>query len=207
MATERPPPRLEAIILAAGAGSRFGGGKLTEPWRGGRLIDGALSAAFAAHVWRVVVVTGADIGVGEAAKEFSLRPGPAYRPMLKIVHAADHALGMSASLRCGAAAIDPSTGGVFVFLGDMPHAPVDTLEMMTVRLADGAVAVAPMWEGRRGHPVLFGRSLFPDLLKLEGDQGARTLLRGLGDRLALVPASSSGVLIDVDARADLDALR
>ena len=205
MKTERPPPRLDAIVLAAGSGSRFGGGKLTAPWRGGRLIDGALTAAFAAHVERVIVVTGADHGVADAANDF-MRRGAASRPRLAVVHADDHALGMSASLRAGVSHLGADTEGVFVFLGDMPLAPTDTLEAMIVRLANGAVAVAPIWRGQRGHPVLFGRSLFPALLRLKGDEGARGLLRNLGDRLSLVPASSSGVLLDVDAPGDLDAL-
>ena len=62
MTTERPPPQLSAIVLAAGFGTRFGGGKLTAPWRGGRLIDGAVTCARAARVDQVVVVTGADPG-------------------------------------------------------------------------------------------------------------------------------------------------
>ncbi len=203
MTTERPPPRLEAIILAAGSGSRFGGGKLTAPWRGGRLIDGALAAAFAAHTDRVIVVTGADPDVAEAASAFA-RLADFRR--LEIVHADDHALGMSASLRAGVSHLRPATEGVFLFLGDMPLAPADTLETMIVRLANGAVAVAPSWEGQRGHPVLFGRSLFPQLMRLRGDEGARGILKGLGERLSLVAASSAGVLLDVDAPGDLDAL-
>ena len=62
---------LEAIVLAGGAGARFGGDKLTAPWRGGVLIDGALGAAFAAPVRSVTVVTGADANGGAAAAAVS----------------------------------------------------------------------------------------------------------------------------------------
>ena len=161
MVTERPPPQLSAIVLAAGSGSRFGGGKLMAPWRGGRLIDGALTCAFAAHVGEVVVVTGADRGVEAAAHDFVNRLG--LRPRLKTVYAEDHALGLSASIRTGVAAVRRDVEGVFVFLGDMPLIPPDTIDRMTVRLANGAVAAAPTLGGKRGHPVLFGRSLFPRL--------------------------------------------
>ena len=54
---------LDAVVLAAGAAARFGGGKLLAPWRGGLLIEAALDAAFAAPVRSVVLVTGADPGV------------------------------------------------------------------------------------------------------------------------------------------------
>ncbi|HEX2817198.1 MAG TPA: NTP transferase domain-containing protein, partial [Phenylobacterium sp.] len=69
MATEAAArPALEAVILAAGSGSRFGGGKLTALWRGGVFLDGALAAAFEAPVRSVSVVTGADPKVGSAAQ-------------------------------------------------------------------------------------------------------------------------------------------
>ena len=136
--------------------------------------------------------------------EFASRAGA--RPPIRTVHAADHRLGLSASLRAGLAAVQGDSDGVFVFLGDMPLIPQETTDTMIVRLANGAVAVAPTWDGQRGHPVLFDRSLFSVLMRLQGDEGARDLLRGLGDRLSLVAASGPGVLLDVDAPGDLDAL-
>ena len=108
-------------MLAAGAGRRFGGGKLTSPWRGGRLIDGALAAAFAAPVHRIVVVTGSDPALDGAARVFAEAQGEAGR--LFVIHAADHALGLSASLRAGLSVIDAGARGAFVFLGDMPLVP------------------------------------------------------------------------------------
>jgi molybdenum cofactor cytidylyltransferase len=67
----------------------------------------------------------------------------------------------------------------------------------------GAVAAAPVHAGRRGHPVLFSAELIPALKSLSGDEGARSVRAGLGDRLALVPADDPGVLIDVDRPEDL----
>ncbi len=196
MATEAGPTlRLDAIVLAAGSGARFGGRKLTAPWRGGRLIDGALAAALAAPVREVVVVTGADAGVVGHATE-----------RVRWVRARDHRDGMAASLKAGVAALSADCEGVFVFLGDMPLVPPDVPPALAEALARGALAAAPAFEGRRGHPVLFGRSLFPALARLEGDEGAREVLRGLGDGLAIVATSDPGVLIDVDAPGDLDAL-
>jgi molybdenum cofactor cytidylyltransferase len=198
MATEAAEAlRLDAVVLAAGFGARFGGRKLTAPWRGGRLIDGALAAALAAPVREVVVVTGADAGVAD-------RLGEGER--VRLVHAPDHPDGMAASLKAGVAALSADCEGVFVFLGDMPLIPPDVPPALAAALARGARAAAPAFEGRRGHPVLFGRSLFPALARLEGDEGAREVLRGLGADLAIVPTSDPGVLIDVDAPGDLDAL-
>jgi molybdenum cofactor cytidylyltransferase len=194
-------PRLEAIVLAGGAGTRFGGGKLLAPWRDGRLIDGALGAAFAAPVTRVVLVTGADPGVGEVARTWARAQGQ--EPRLRHVHAHDHAEGMGASLRTGVAALADDTQGAFVFLADMPAIPHDVAARLARELESGALAAAPRFQGRRGHPALFARALFPDLLHASGDAGARGIFQRLGERLALVDVDAPGVLIDVDTRDDL----
>jgi molybdenum cofactor cytidylyltransferase len=188
-------------VLAAGAGARFGGRKLTAPWRGGRLIDGALAAAFAAPARTVTVVIGADPAVRDAAVAFAAAQGEAGR--LRVVEAADHAEGMGASLRAGVGALPRDCGGAFVFLGDMPLIPPDLAFALAERLTPGVMAAAPMFEGRRGHPVLFARALLPALAGATGDEGARAVLSGLGARLALVPVSDAGVLVDVDRPGDL----
>jgi molybdenum cofactor cytidylyltransferase len=196
--------RLEAIVLAGGAGARFGGGKLTAPWRGGALIDGALAAAFAAPVRSVVVVTGADAGVEPAAQALAERLGQSGR--LRIVHCPEHAEGMGATLRAGVAALPPDAAAVYVFLGDMPLIPPAILPLLADAVAGGAPAAAPVFEGQRGHPVLFSAALLPELAKSKGDEGARQVLRGLGDRLALPESKDRGVLVDIDRPGDIDAM-
>ncbi len=190
------PLVLDAIVLAGGAGKRFGGGKLLAPWREGLLIEAALDAAFAAPVRSVILVTGADDGVMPVALEYALREGEATR--LKIVHAHDHAEGMGASLRAGVTALPADCGGVFVFLGDMPKVPANVPALLAVALRKGAPAAVPIFGGRRGHPVLFGASLFGDLRGVAGDEGARSVLKRLGAAVAEVPAPSNGILFDVD---------
>jgi molybdenum cofactor cytidylyltransferase len=195
---------LEAIVLAAGAGSRFGGGKLLAPWGEGVLLDGALASAFASPARSVSLVWGADPAVADAARAFADRTGNAGR--LRLVHAPRHAEGLSASLAAGVAALPADGEGVFIFLGDMPRIPAELAEPMAEALAGGASAVAPVFEGRRGHPVLFGAPLWAALLGLAGDHGAGPLLRTLGERLLLIPAPDDGVLYDVDRPEDLAAL-
>jgi molybdenum cofactor cytidylyltransferase len=190
---------LEAIVLAAGAGARFGGAKLTSRWRGGLLIDGALAVAFAAPVSGVTVVTGADPLVAPAARAFAAARNQTDR--LRLVHAADHALGMAASLRAGIASLPLDAAGAFLLLGDMPRVPASILPNLAAALAAGADAAAPVFGGQRGHPVLFGRVVFGDLAGLKGDQGAREILSRLGDRLTLMETDDPGVLFDIDTRA------
>lgn len=193
----------EAIVLAAGAGTRFGGGKLLAPYGDGVLLEGALRAAFAAPVRGVTVVTGSDPSrVGAAVMAYARQAGQYER--LRIVHAVDHAEGMGASLRHGAAALPADTEAVFVFLGDMPRIPVSVLELLAQAVRDGAPAAAATFGGKRGHPAVIGAALIPQLLTLQGDAGARAVLQGLGDQLVLVQASDDGVLFDVDKPADLE---
>lgn len=189
----------EAIVLAAGAGSRFGGGKLLAPFAGGVLLHGALAAAFAAPVRTVIVVTGVD---GEAVSA-AVRACPAVDGRLRLVHAEDHAEGMGASLRRAAAELGPDCAGAFVFLGDMPRIPQAVFAPLIEAVGAGAPAAAPVFGGQRGHPALIGAALLPNLLTLQGDAGARAILKGLGDRLARVEAPDDGVLFDVDERGDL----
>lgn len=191
---------LEAVVLAAGAARRFGGGKLTAPWRDGVLLDGALAAAFAAPVRSVTVVTGTDAeAVGAAAQAYADRSGQAAR--LRIVHAGDHAEGMAASLRAAIASLPADAAGAFVFLGDMPTVPAAVLGPLAAQLAAGSLAASPVFAGQRGHPAVFAAALFPELLALTGDQGARKVLERAGP--AQVEAPDDGVLFDVDERGDL----
>lgn len=193
---------LEAVVLAAGAGARFGGGKLMTPLSGsGVLLDGALAAAFAAPVRTVSVVWGADERIPAAAERFAGEIGAADR--LRTVRAERCAEGLAWSLKAGIASLPADAAGAFVFLGDMPRVPRAAAHDLARAVADGALAAAPTFEGRRGHPVLFAAALFLQLMALDGDRGAAGVLAGLGPALALVPAEDDGVLFDVDWPADL----
>jgi molybdenum cofactor cytidylyltransferase len=177
--------RWAAIVLAAGAGRRFGGHKLVATFEGRPLIAGALDAAFAAPVGRVILTTDGDLDLA------------------RIVVTTDAAEGMGASLRTAVAALPADTDGAFVFLGDMPRIPPGLAQTLAEAMRPGVELAAPRFEGRRGHPVLFGRACFPALLALTGDVGAREVLAEADERLVMVDSPDAGVLFDVDRREDL----
>ena len=190
------PIALSALILGAGQSRRFGGGKLRASWKGRPLILWALEAALAAPVTEVILVWGGDPLI------LPLLPPD---PRLKIVHCEDHLQGMGTSLAAGLRAIDPTSAGVYVFLGDMPRVPAALTFAMAKALEGQVKAVAPEYDGQRGHPVLLSAVLFPKLLTLNGDQGAGVVLKDLGEGLTLVPAPDDGCLFDIDRPDDLDA--
>ena len=189
---------LEAIVLAAGSGRRFGGAKLTSPRGDGVLLDGALAAAFASPARAVTVVWGADPAVLEAASRYADRSGQTAR--LHLVRNAQHEEGMGASLRTGVASLPPDAAGAFVFLGDMPRIPHDVAPKLARALAAGSRAAAPVHGEQRGHPALFSAELFPALLSLAGDRGAGWLLSAMTHGLTLIPTDDDGVLFDVDEK-------
>lgn len=193
--TQSDTGALDAIVLAAGRGARFGGGKLLAPLHGRPLIAGALRTVLAAPVREILVAVGEDAALREAIQ--------AQSPRLVLVPVADAAEGMGASLRTAAGQVPDDAAGVLVFLGDMPAIDPATAARLVQALDRPDRIAAPAFEGRRGHPVLFGASWLPALRRLSGDAGARAILQQAGQRLALVPVGDPGVLWDVDRPEDL----
>lgn len=189
---------LSAIILAAGQSRRFGGGKLRALWNGRPMIVLALEAALSAPVREVILVWGGDP---------LILPLLTPDPRLKILYCEDHLSGMGASLAAGLGALDASSAGTYVFLGDMPRVPRALIpDMAKIMASNRSIqAVAPQFEGQRGHPVLLSASLFPKLMALNGDQGAGAVLKDLGESLILLPAPDDGCLFDIDRPDDLDS--
>lgn len=183
-----------ALILAGGAGQRFGGGKLLAPLAGQPVIRRTAEAVAAAGFVDLLVITGADDGGVRAALDGI---------DCRIVHAADWADGMSATLRAGVAAIAPDAPGVCVFLGDMPLVPMHLCAALTEAAEAAGYAARPRVAGKPGHPVAFARAACADLLALKGDQGATALLKQRPGAVAYLDTEDAGAIADIDFPADL----
>ena len=208
--TARPQPRQErdlprapkvaAVVLAAGRSTRMGGpNKLLEAVQGRPLVRHAVEAALAGGLSEVVVVTGHQ----RAAVEAALSGLP-----VRFVPNPNFAEGLSTSLRAGLEALPPSVDGALVLLGDMPLVRPALLARLVAAFdpAGGAHVVAPVRDGRRGNPVLWGRRFFAALCAIEGDAGGRHLLAEQSDAAREVEADD-GALIDVDTPEALAAVR
>jgi molybdenum cofactor cytidylyltransferase len=111
------------------------------------------------------------------------------------------------SLRAALRALPAGTAAVVVTPVDAPRASRKTVAMLLEAWRSGASVAIPTFEGRRGHPVLFGGPLFEELLGDELPEGARTVIQRHSERLALVPVGDPGILLDVDTPADYARLR
>lgn len=184
---------IAGILLAAGKSTRFGANKLLHPLPDGMPLVVAALRNLRQGVDEVVVVVRPDDT--DLLRLLS-------REAARVVACAAAERGMGASLACGVAASSHADGWL-VALGDMPHIPPAVIASVAERLRNGAAIVAPTLDGRRGHPVGFGRDLFEPLSKLDGDTGARSIIEANAARLQLLACQSAGVLRDIDTPADL----
>jgi len=191
--------RTGAVVLAAGAGSRFGGLKQVLPWQGTPLVAHVADQALAcADVERVAVTLGAGADRVSAAL--------AGRPILP-VPVRDWADGQSRSVRAGLAALQAEFGGslaaALFLLADQPGVSPALLEALVARhRATLAPIVAPRFAGRRGNPVLFDRHTFPEFDGLSGDVGARPILQAHANEIAWVDWPTPEITQDIDVAAD-----
>lgn len=205
-AAARELPRVGALVLAAGRGRRMGGpNKLIEPVNGVPIVARVVDAALEAGAEPVVMVTGHRANQVEAALEG--------RPV-KWVANPRWAEGMSTSLAAGLAVLEREVEGALVCLGDMPRVTATDLRALMDAFGDGrgGAAWVPVYEGKRGNPVLWASTCFSRLRRVRGDWGGRALLAELEDEVVEVAVGGAGVLVDVDtpaalARARLPSIR
>jgi molybdenum cofactor cytidylyltransferase len=192
---ESPSP-VAALVLAAGGSTRMGQPKQLMLLGGRPMVRRVVAAVCDAGLSQVVVVVGAH---GENVKQ-ALTGLPA-----DIVVNEAWAEGMSTSLRAGLEALRPEIQAAFVVLADQPGlTPALLRQLVDAYHTTGAPIVAPFFQGQRGNPVLFARSLFPELLALEGDQGGRALLVRHPELVEQVELDDPAVILDVDTGQDYE---
>jgi molybdenum cofactor cytidylyltransferase len=185
-------PRVTALVLAAGRGTRMGGpNKLVLPLAGRPIVDHVVAAAQASQAERIVVVTGHEadrVSAALAGRTVTFIDNP------------DHADGLSTSLRAGLAAVEEEADAVVVLLGDMPRVTAATIDRLIAAYApvEGRSICVPTVDGRRGNPILWDRAFLTEMSRIEGDAGARALLERHADVVCEVPMADPATLIDVD---------
>jgi molybdenum cofactor cytidylyltransferase len=187
---------IAGLVLAAGAGRRFGSAKQLAELGGVPLLQHAVDAMLAVPALdRVVVVLGAAAEEVAAGVKFASAEPVVCREWEE---------GMAASLRCGVAEL-ADADWVVVTLGDMPGVTPEAIEAVIAAVGPDVDAVRAEYGGQGAHPVALSRALLHRVPSLHGDVGARDLLRDV--RVRPVEALHLARPDDVDTPEELEAIR
>jgi len=187
---------IAAVILAAGASTRYGQPKQLLDYHGKSFVRTAAETALRAGLSPVVVVTGANSG--KVSAEVSDLP-------LLLIHNPDWQSGQSSSLKAGVAALPENVGGALFLLVDQPQVTVELLLALVERHSQDLPAIlAPYVFDQRANPLLFDRITFPDLLRVTGDTGGRAIFSKFSPRY--LNWYDRSLLLDVDTPQDYQKL-
>lgn len=187
---------INAIMLAAGTSSRMGRLKQLTSFGGVPMAKRTLDILAKSQVSRIVVVLGAQ------AEQVAAALGP-WNGRIQGVVNDQYQLGMGTSLARGVKALGLGQP-VLIALADLPMVSTELVDqLITSHQGITSRIVAPTWQGRRGHPVIFGADYLPELGNLRGDQGAAGLLKRYAENLQLVPTDCPGVVADIDTPEQL----
>lgn len=180
------------VLLAAGSGTRFGGGKLLYPLQDGTPIGVASLRNLRVALPDVIAVvrTGDDELSGQFESEG-----------IVVTLCKDAHLGMAHSLTCAIRA-SMNAGAWVIALGDMPFVSPATISAVARGLEQSGGIVVPAYRGKRGLPVGFGRRYRAELLGLEGDEGARSVIRRHAQEVEIIVCNDAGILRDIDTPGD-----
>ena len=184
------------LLLAAGGARRFGSQKLVAPLGAATVVKHA-AESLARSTDELIVVVGSEAAMVARAL---------HGVNATIVENLEWERGVSTSIRCGVAATKPETSALLIALGDEPLVNHEvTRAVISAWRATGKPIVVPRYGGESGHPALFEPSIFAELMKLDGDAGAKRVINRLADRVTYVDIVAERPL-DVDEPADLSRL-
>lgn len=185
---------IAAVVLAAGVSSRMGRPKQTLDVEGVPMLERVLLTFRRSKVGRVVVVIGAHAEEVRSRVRFADEV---------IVENPKFDEGMSGSLKLGLRNVGEADAA-FVALGDQPFVRPETVDRMVAAYEKTrACIVIPTYRGTRGNPVLFDRSIFPQIEGIRGDVGAKSVVRRNASEVLEVDVRDIGVLADIDTPSDL----
>ena len=198
MSSSPEPNPIAGVILAAGASTRMGQSKQLLEYEGAPMVHRTAQSALTAGLSPVIVVTGADRAGVEAALG-NLDVEPVFNP--------NYAEGQSTSLGVGVRALAGDVPAALMLLTDQPLLTTDDLRIIVNAYSKTRPAiVVPIYGKMRGSPVLFRRDLFPELLRVSGDHGGRSVIDKHLDEAIFVEMLNPLAGQDVDTPEAYDQL-
>lgn len=187
-------PRIAGIILAAGTASRMGRVKQLLPFKDTTLLGQVIRHADLSMLDRVYVVLGYKADLIRQTLKISKDT---------IINNPDFHLGQSASLKAGIRHIDPGFDAAMFLLGDQPLVDSKTIDILIRGYRSSkARIVLPVYRNQRGNPVIVSAVLFPKILELTHDTGARELFKKYADKILKVEVNTPAVHTDIDTPGD-----
>lgn len=191
--------RVTAVVLAAGESRRMGRNKLLLPWGDTTVLGQTLANVAASKIPNVIVVTGHNRHEIEELTS---------RHRLVTLFNQDYVKGMLTSVQTAIRSLPPAVEAALVTLGDQPLVSPRLIdELLQAYAATPHGLVAPLFNSRRGNPVLIDRRYFAELLTLPPEAAPRALLQRHPDDLLLVEVEDDAVLHDLDRPEDYERLR
>ncbi len=188
-------PKVGIVLLAAGLSARFGQNKLLADFAGKPLACHAMDAMRAVPAARCAVVTGYP-AVAQLARQRGL----------DVIENDAPQLGQAHSIHLGVRAMEAMDAAMFL-VGDQPLLTAESLRRLLDAFAAGEMGIACLQDATHsGNPAVFARRYFPALLAIEGDRGAKGVLRANAHDVLAVPCARADELADADDPAALTAL-
>lgn len=188
------------VLLAAGASVRLGEPKQNLNFRGKTLLQHAVQAATASVCKPVIVVLGAN------AEAFT---SEIQQESISVIRNQEWETGMASSIRCGLNELlrqAPQTTNIIFMLCDQPFVEPQILnKLVQTNTETGKEVIACSYQDTLGTPALFHKTMFPELLALTGDEGAKKLIFRHQETVAMVLFPLGA--IDIDTPADYTALQ
>ena len=185
-----------AIVLAAGMSARMGAHKVLLPFGGTTVIAHIVDSLARSAIDRTFVVVGHEgprVAAALADRAVTIVANP------------DYAAGMLSSVRCGLRALPEECDAALVALGDQPRITAALVDaMLRAYRTSGKAIVVPVFEGARGHPLLFSTRYRDEILSGYADVGLRGLLAAHAGDVLDLPVEDPSILADMDTPEDYE---
>jgi len=190
---------ISVILLAAGKSKRMGRPKQLLPFRGSTVLEQTVKNVSESELNELIVVTGYQ------AERIAQRITD---KQIKIAVNREFQRGIGSSIKCGLAQVSERSDAIMIVLGDQPliekHA-IDPL-IQTFSTTDQGILV-PIYQGIRGHPVIFDAKYKDELLRLPDEVGGRKLIKEHPEDVLKIEVATESVIVDIDTRGEWAALK
>ncbi len=182
--------RIRGVILGAGKATRMGKDKLNLKLGDKAVIDMVLENAKNSKLDELVLIYG----------KYNINAD------VKKIYNADYEKGMSTSIKKGLE--DFKGDAVMLILGDMPYVTTEIInKLYNEFISSGKNIAAPVFNGKRGNPVIIGKKYYQQLLDNTGDKGARDIIKNNPEDIHWVKIQSNGIFIDIDDEKSYNSLK